>query len=298
MLATERTSVNSVIRLAAASIGLVAQAGAGHAQQWLHGEQAGAVYTITRTVEASYTGNGGSTGSSTDRDTLMERVVAVHKDGLELEYSLPGRTGADEGTSDWQFPARFFKPTNGPLRLLNAPELETRVDRWLTKPKLPRAACGQSYFTWNVFRIECDPQSVLHLVEAWDLRLSPLSDGSSYKDLQALGPATLSRVSGDSHSGNFSGEAAIDPELVRREEAEADVTVAGISKKSLTLDDALRARSTEKIAGTIKITFEVDGAGLIRQRNRVTRIEVDKPDGTTERRVVEEPLERKPAIHR
>ncbi|MBV9991286.1 MAG: hypothetical protein JOZ72_08320 [Alphaproteobacteria bacterium] len=137
----------------------------------------------------------GSSGNSSDRDTVVVRVVALRADGLELEYDLPKSASPDECAADWQFPFRVFKPVAGEARLLDAAELDARVDTWLKDAKLSRASCGHWFFTWNAFRIECDPQSVLETVEAFDLDSPDVREGTT----------------------------AVDPETVRRKRAEADV---------------------------------------------------------------------------
>ena len=123
--------------------------------------QVGDTYEITLTRDSAQQGSHGSSGSSHDKDTIIERVIGLRADGLELQYDLPSAATADERAGNWQFPARVFKPFGGPAQLLNGPELEARVDGWLKAAGWPRTVCGHWIFTWNAFRIECDPQSVL-----------------------------------------------------------------------------------------------------------------------------------------
>ena len=75
---------------------------------------------------------------------------------------------------------------------------------------------------------------------------------------------------------------AIDPEAVRRERAETDVVVAEISRKTLKLDEALRARSIETLSGTITVTFDADAVGQVLRRTRVSRVEIKGKDGQSE----------------
>jgi hypothetical protein len=91
----------------------------------------GDTYEITMTRESAQQGSNGSSGSSHDNDAIIERVIGLRADGLELEYDLPKDSTADDRASNWQFPARVFKPFHGPAQLLNGPELENRVDSWL-----------------------------------------------------------------------------------------------------------------------------------------------------------------------
>lgn len=261
--------------------------------QALVSDRVGAVYEISRDVESTEKGSNGSTSSSTDRDTLLERVVNVRSDGLELEYDLPKEATAQDRTSSWQFPFRVFKPFSGSPQLLNQPELEGRVEVWLKKGGLTHAACGHWVFTWNAFKIECDPQSALKTVAAYDLRPSDLRDGYIYRDTGASGPTTLQRGAAGTGGISFTGTTSVDPERVRREQAQSDIVVAEISKKALTLDDAISARSKDKVSGTISISFGVDASGFIRQRTKVTKLETVESNGVVTDRTVTEVLKRR-----
>lgn len=249
-------------------------------------------YQITSTRETSQQSNDGSAGSSTDQDAMMERVIGVRETGLELEYDSPENSGGADRAGGWQFPVRVFKPAHGPLQLLNGPELEARVDGWLKSGGMTRAACGHWIFTWNAFRIECDPQSVLKLIEPFDLTPDDLRDGAPYKDPKARGPAPFTRKKAGPEGATFVVELAVDPEAVRRERAEGDIVVAELSKKTLTLDAALRARSAETISGTITISFDTDAAGEVRRRTRVTKVEIKGPGQRVETQTVRETMER------
>src|SRR4030095_13399672 len=153
--------------------------------------QTGGTYELRLNRESSDRSSDGSEGSSNDRDTISERVIAVRGDGLELEYDLPNEATQEDRAASWQFPARLFKPWSGPTQLLNRAELESRLDAWLKAAKWTRDICGHWIFTWNAFRIECDPQSVLKTIAAFDLRSAELRDGAPYREDRAVGPAKL-----------------------------------------------------------------------------------------------------------
>src|SRR5690349_16872844 len=129
--------------------------------------QVGDTYEITMTRESAQQDSHGSSGSSHDKDTIIEQVIGLRADGLELEYDLPNTATADERARDWQLPARVFKPFGGPAQLLNGAELEARVEAWLKAAGWLRTVCGHWIFTWDAFRIECDPHSVLKIVESF-----------------------------------------------------------------------------------------------------------------------------------
>lgn len=279
--------------LLAVGVVLTSQGMTAAAQTAPESDRVGTVYEISRDVESAQTDSNRSTGSSTDRDTVVERVLEVRADGLELEYDFPRDTTAEDRASSWQFPLRVFKPFSGPPQLLNRPELEGRIEGWLKKGGLTRAACGHWVFTWNAFKIECDPQSALETVTAYDLRVSDLREGGIYTDPLASAPTTLRKVSGGTSGATFSGIMSVDPEHVRRGQAESDVVIAEITRKPLTLDDAIRARSSDKISGTISISFEVDPSGFVRQRSKVTKLETTGSNGVVKNRTVTEVVKRR-----
>jgi hypothetical protein len=255
--------------------------------------QVGDTYEITMTRESAQQGSHGSSGNSHDKDTIIERVIGLRADGLELEYDLPKAATADERASNWQFPAQVFKPFGGPAQLLNGPELEARVDGWLKAAGWPRTVCGHWIFTWNAFRIECDPQSVIKTVESFDLRSADLREGAPYQQTEARGSGTLARKAAGPDGAIFAVEMPVDPDAVRRARAESDVVVGEIMNKPVTLDAALRERARETVSGTISVAFETDSAGNVRRRTKVTKLDIEGPDGRSETETVTETLERR-----
>ncbi|HEY1562895.1 MAG TPA: hypothetical protein VGF71_18685 [Caulobacteraceae bacterium] len=255
---------------------------------------AGDIFEITRDVESSEKTSNGSSGSSTDRDTVTERVVGASPAGLELEYDLPKEIRADQRAQQWQLPARALKPAQGPLQLLNRAELEARAATWLKVAGLTNAACGHWFFTWTAFRIECDPQSAIEIIKGFDLGPDDLREGISYRDPEALGPAPLKLKTASPEGSVFYVELAVDPEAVRRDRAQADVVTAEIMGKPTTLEAAFQARAAEKISGSIDMTFVTDPAGHVRRRTKVIKLHVEGVDGRLETRTVTETLERTP----
>lgn len=281
------------MRRVLALMALLLPALAAHAEPTPRGPQVGEVFEIRREAKASSESNDGGSRSSFDRDTLTERVIGVRESGLELEYDLPTGTTADDRDRQWQLPVRVFKPVVGPIELLNSAELQARADAWLRAADLTRDACGRWYFTWNAFRIDCDPQGVLETLEVFDLRPSDLHDGAPYQAPRSTGPAPLKRTASSPQGATFAVEATLDPEVLRRELAEADVVMAEITRKSLTLEAALRVRSAEAVSGTITITLETDPTGVVQRRTTITVIEITEADGKRETRTVTETVERR-----
>jgi hypothetical protein len=252
----------------------------------------GEEYEITKSYETSQQTSDQSSGSSRGRDTILERVIRVREGGLELEYDLPKDTKAEDRARNWQFPVRVFRPSSGPMQLLNRPELEARVEGWLKAAGWTRAACGRWIFTWNAFRIECDPQSVIKTVEALDLRFSDLREGAPYREPEARGSGTLTRKAAGSNGETFAVAMEIDPDAVRRARAESDVAVGEIMQKPVTLDAALREHVKESVSGTISVTFDLDTGRNVRRPTKVTKVEIKGPDGRIESQTTTETVER------
>lgn len=220
-------------------------------------------------------------------------MIAIRGTGIVLEYDLSKEAKAEDRARYWQFPARVFKPSNRPMQLLNASELEARLEGWLKAAGLDRSVCGRWIFTWNAFRIECDPQSIIETIVAIDLRSHAFREGAAYQDAEALAPGVIARKAVGPNGAIFAVMLEIDPATVRRARAEADVAMGEIMQKPVTLEAALGERAMEQVSGTISITFETDGAGSIRKRTKVTKLEVKRPDGTSESRTGTETVERR-----
>ena len=253
----------------------------------------GDIYELTDTKDMSSEGPDGASGSSHDQDTLIERVEAIRPDGFEVVFDLPRGATADERQQNWQFPARVLEPINGPSTLLNAPQLAQRLDGWLKLANISRQACGHWIFTWNAFKIECEPDSVLKAIEAFDPKLPPLRKGELYVDARASHPAPLTMHRNGSTGSTFTATLLLDPKAVQHESAQADAVVGEITRKPVTLDAALAQRSKETVSGTIEVTIDADAAGNMRRLTKVTKTRTKKSDGSVETRTVTETLGRR-----
>ena len=227
--------------------------------------------------------------TSTDRDSYVERVTAVRPDGVVLEYDLPGNATKDDRASNWQFPFEVLKTHDGTVRLLNAPELAVRVDHWLKAAGMPRTVCGKLIFTWNAFRVDCDPQSTIRWLATVTLP-SGLQAGALFNDPDARAPISLRQGS----TGKLVATLEIDPAIIRRQRAQADVGLAELTHKVLTLDAALKAHEAETVTGTITVTFDLDAAGRTRQRTRVETVQIAWPNGRIDTQTVTSTLTHAP----
>jgi hypothetical protein len=284
-----------LVEIAAFLGALLVPAGDAGAESQEASPETGEEYHIVSSYETSEEASDGSSGTSSGRDVFVERVVGHRDGGLELEYDLPNDVPAEDRGRYWQFPARVLKRPGGPMLLLNREALEARLETWLNAAGWTRAVCGRWIFTWNAFRIECDPESVLETIERLDLRSTDLREGARYQDPVARAPGTLARLTGGRDGARFAVVLEPDPDKVRRARAESDVAVGEIMRTPATLEAALRERSRESVSGRIEVTFEADANGNAWRRTTVTRLEIVAAGGRRETRTATETVERRPA---
>lgn len=251
-------------------------------------------YQITKSYETSSQTNSGSSGSSSGRDTIVERVIGVREGGLEIEYDFPDGTTEEARARSWQFPVRVFRPSSGPMQLLNRPELEVRVEAWLQAGGMTREVCGRWIFTWNAFRIECDPESVIDTLNSFDLRVEYLEVGAPYEDVEAISVGTLEEKATGENSKIFAVTLQINPDVVWKARAESDVVVGELLNEPITFEEALGERAKEIVSGTIMITLEADLIGNVWRRTKETEVETKFADGNLESRRAVETVERHP----
>ncbi|MEE9433641.1 MAG: hypothetical protein V3V15_05335 [Sphingorhabdus sp.] len=269
---------------------LTSPASAGQKQQK---DQAGDIYEISSRYKTSSESGGGSTGSSSGRTILIERVLEVREDGLKLEYDLPKPEKEKKHGAYWKFPAQIFRHHVGEPELLNGDEMEARIDSWLESAGWTREVCGRWIFTWNAFLIGCDPQAALRMAESYNLRQKNIEPGADYKDSHAIESALLGVKTASSDGTVYIVEMRIDPEIFLREQAASDVILAEITGEPVTLEDALLARSTDRYSGTITITFDTDSSGRIVRKTRVTRLQIERAGGKLEKSTATTILERR-----
>ena len=255
--------------------------------------EVGQVHELSKRYETAQQSSGGSSGTSRGRDAMVERVLATSDAGLELEFDLPDAATPEDRSRHWQFPVRVLKPASGPMQVLNWPELDARLDVWLAGAGLTRAQCGQWIFTWNAFRIDCDPASVIAALEGFDIGHARLREGDAYHDDGAEAPGTLQRLSPDSDNVRLSATLDIDPGAVRHARAETDVAVGEMTGQPVSLEAALANRNEEAVSGTITVTFDLDADGKPWRRTRVTKLEIKTAGGETENQTVTETVERR-----
>lgn len=231
---------------------------------------AGDTFELSQSYDTSSSGSNGSSSSSHGRTAILERVLAVGPEGVELEYDLPRSATEADRAREWQFPARMLRSPDGAMRLLNAADLSARLAIWLKKAKWDNSVCGRLIFTWNAFRIECDPQSVVATVANYDIGVIRPVDGGTYRDPAATAAGKLKKVS-DSH---FVVTMEIDPAVIRKERADVEIGVGEISGKPITLDVAMRNHAADAVSGTVTVTFDTDDLGIAWRQTREMKFDV------------------------
>lgn len=250
-------------------------------------------HVITQSYKTTEESSDGSSSGSNGHETIVERLIARSAAGAELEYDLPDDATAQDRARAWQFPARVLRTPQGELRLLNSAELEDRLTLWLKSAGWDRTACGRTILTWNAFRIECDPQSILTRIREVDLLSHDIRAGASYSDPLARNPGTLARSDESPDGSSLTAVLDVDADKTRLQRAEADVAVAELMQQSITLESALRNRSDERISGTISVVWKTDARGVPVRRTTTTSITITRPDGEVEKRTATTIVERR-----
>lgn len=276
-----RVQVSIAIALAALSAGSV------RAATPAPGER----YQIVREIERKAETGAFGSSSSFDRDTIDVRVVTLRDDGVELEYTEPEQDQAPRG---WQFPARVFHPAHGAAQLINQAEIAARIDPWLASAGWNRAQCGKWIFTWNAFKIECDPASALGIVNQFDIQPADLADGAAYGHPGAADMGRLKRSPGADGGATYQVTLPIDRDAVRRQAAQSDVVVGQITGNPVSEKAALAARAKMQVSGTIAVTFKADGSGTVQQRTVVVTMQMIEANGRRETSTSTEVMVRRP----
>ncbi len=235
-----------------------------------------------------------SSSSSNSRNTLIETVIALRDHSVELEFDHPENTSAEDRARTWEFPVRVLKSEGRPLELLNNQQLEERIQLWLERWEIPSEACGEWVFTWTAFKIECDPESVLGMLEPFDLRRADLRDGAFYHEPTALNSIRLRTEYDSSGHPIYIATMNIDSDAMKRIRAEqALVTAKILGDESVTYETALQRQNKHTISGTITTTFKTDIAGRITHRIRYRVVSTIDEDGMTKSEIITQTTTRK-----
>jgi hypothetical protein len=252
--------------------------------------EVGQDYMLKKSYTSESTSTSGSTGSSGGSDVLIERVIAVTQNGVELEYTLPKSHRKTDEKLNWQFPARVFKPYQGQAKLLNVATINARLTRFLKHMKYSRESCGRWYFTWNAFKIECDPISVLEIVNSFDLGFCNYRAGKIFEYPSALKPNI--KLSEGGETSVLTAQFALDPYALRRDAANTNVISSEINGQPISFDQALNDTKDTQFSGQARVTFDTDPKGCVTKRVVETTTETTEKDGTIDKQIYVETVER------
>ena len=198
-----------------------------------------------------------------------------------LQYDLPRDEEGKASSSFWYFPARVMEKPDGSLELIDKLLVEARIDLWLETHKISEKACGMwSHGGGFPFKVDCDPQSILGQIEAFDLRIPDLMAGADYSHALGEAPGTLKALPA-ARSGYYV-TFTVDQDKARAEEAANALILAQMLGEDLTRQQA--EEDAEKIGfrGSIVIEFDLDAAGTVIRKTERTEIMVTRPDEEAE----------------
>jgi hypothetical protein len=247
-------------------------------------ERVGDTYDIRLRYQTRSESSDSSSSSSQGGYHIVERVIAVRDDGIELEFDFPSDATEQERAREWMFPARLLRRPSGEFELLNAAEMEQRIDAWLTLGGLTREACGQWYFTWNAFKVECDPHSVIATLEPYDLR-PDVGNGVLYEIPGAVGPAVLRLDRQDEDGSLYSGTAELDAEVIHSERLEADAILEQMLARAgdnAAIDHEFDLPAIVQVEGALSLAIETDVTGRVIERRITTEVETINSEGVIE----------------
>lgn len=233
----------------------------------------------------------GNTSSSSGRDDRVERIIEVSDLGLIVEFDLPAEKGGERKPIDWQFPARMLINPDGTMTLLNEAELAARNAEWRRLAGIEESACGQWYFTWNAFKIECDPQSVVANLEIYSLRYGMPAEGLELAFANTLSPARLRDCSDEGGAVTLCADYLLDPEKIRESRIENDKIVASMLGKD-TRSGAASDRVSEQIEGTLELRLYLNDQGHVWKRIVSSTIKTTLASGEVETSTTREELTR------
>ena len=238
--------------------------------------------TVVHTSE-SLSEDGNSSGSSNGHHEYLERVVAVRLDGVERVFDLPREADRKDRLLSWQFPVRVLQATDGTLQILNRAEMVERRDAWLKEAKLPKEACGSWYFTWSAFQVECDPDAILSTLNEIILRPDDLFAGAAFRDPASSDEGRLTLLETRGPARTFKVTVALNPDVIRRENARSDVVVGELTREPVTFETAYRKRAQERVAGTLSVTFDVNSEARCWRRTSKAEYRRQDSKGAVER---------------
>lgn len=159
----------------------------------------------------------------------------------------------------WEMPVEVRECEGQPAEIANREAMLERLNAFLSAAELPREACGRHYFTWNVFRIECDPDFALETVKRIDLGSLTIEDGAPFFVHDTGTRVKLKLVeSRDQGLRRFIGSGAIDPKTLREQTAKTIMVVAEVSGEEVSHEGAMAQIAEHRFSGEVSVTIVED----------------------------------------
>lgn len=259
---------------------LIVSINPGNAQPADLSEQVGNIYEIKYSYETSRKTGDQSSGRSSGTNLLIERIIAINEESIDLEYDISLNPSEEDRAREWKLPAKVRRNNDGTLLLLNTDEMEIRITKWLEKASWTREVCDQWIFTWNAFKIECDPQSALELITSYDLNSNNFDPTKPYENKFASHAGKLQLLANTPEGKTYHTKLELNPQIIKTELAETQLIIGQITGKEITIEDAQKEQALKSISGNIQIKLDVDNEGRLIKRTEVFNIKTIEDDGT------------------
>ncbi len=234
-----------------------------------------------------------SSGSSRGSYLYVEEVHARENGCLERSFDIVDNPGQPRPLVEWQVPVRLLRCGPDDRKIVNEAQMIARRDHFLEEIEATMEVCGKHYFTWMVFKIECDPRAILETIDRYDLVSLRLEDGANYTLSGNSGKATLSQVSSDLDEQTFVANGQIDPAFLRAQELRQLEILEELSGSSRSSEEMKEELAAKNYSGEFTVTFAVGPALGEITRTIVQEMQIIDANGSIETRWREEITQRK-----
>ena len=223
----------------------------------------------------------GSSSNSSGTDILLETFRGLEGGERRFTYDLPRDESGKTRSNFWYFPVDVIEDTLGNRRLANRQILEARISEWLAKYNIPRSLCGK-YSNGNGFpyRIDCDPEVVLEVIDGYVLRDPDVAVGAAYDHPMGEGQGEWKM---GTVPGILSAKMPVSAAKLREERVENQRVLAEMLEQPFDRDAVVAEMGAIQFSGEIEVTVEFDDVGAIARRTEHLRYQAVNPDGVREK---------------
>ena len=236
----------------------------------------GEKYSILVSYETQ-TESENSSSSSRGRTLYSEQIISDSGDCSIKRFDIVDEERRERPLAEWQWPVEVENCGNGDRKILNLPAMEARLSSFLAAAEVPQDKCGRYYFTWNVFKVECDPQAILSNIETIDLGSLTLVEGAEYVRSGTPDSTLLRKVTAEDGKTKLKAVFAIDPSQFREETAQSQVIVQELTGEAISYEEALAEAQVIEVAGSTTIEFEIASDRSEITQTTVTTATIDEP---------------------